>query len=74
MVKMKSKNYLIQKILNDETRKLYDLGYKQNFISFARGTVISPNSIKKMEHVESFKYAYRIETVRDWIFSQIKGK
>jgi predicted peptidase len=59
-------------ILNNETKKMYDLGYKQNFISFAKGTVISPNSVRKNEHMESFKYAYRIETVRDWIFSQVK--
>ena len=49
-----------------------NLGYKQNFISFEKGTVISPNSVRKNEHMESFKYAYRIENVRDWIFSQVK--
>ena len=59
-------------ILNSETKKMYDLGYKQNFISFAKGSVISKNSVRKNEHMESFKYAYRIETVRDWIFSQVK--
>ena len=59
-------------ILNNETKKMYDLGYKQNFISFAKGTVLSENSVRKNEHMESFKYAYRIETVRDWIFSQVK--
>lgn len=59
-------------ILNNEAKKMYDLGYKQNFISFEKGTVLSPNSVMKFEHMESFKYAYRIETVRDWIFSQVK--
>ena len=59
-------------ILNSETKKMYDLGYKQNFISFAKGSVISKNSVRKNEHMESFKYAYRIENVRDWIFSQVK--
>ena len=61
-------------ILNNETKKMYDLGHKMNFISFAKGTVISPNSVMKFEHMESFKYAYRIDTVRDWMFSQSKSK
>ena len=59
-------------ILNNATQKMYDLGYKQNFISYAKGTVFSPNSKIKHEHMASFKYGYRIDTVRDWIFSQKK--
>ena len=61
-------------LLNDKAKKMYELGYKQNFISYAKGTVFPPGSEQKSEHMASFKYAYRIETVRDWIFDQVKGK
>ena len=52
---------------------MYDLGYKQNFISYAKGTVFPPGVSGKNEHMASFKYDYRIETVRDWIFLQSKN-
>ena len=53
---------------------MYDLGYKQNFISYAKGSCLPPGSEGKGEHMASFKYTYRIEAVRDWIFEQNKGK
>ena len=58
--------------LNNAVQKMYDLGYKQNFISYAKGTVLPPNSENKSEHMASFKYTYRIEAVRDWLFNQTK--
>lgn len=58
--------------LNNAAQKMYDLGYKQNFISYAKGTVFPPGVSGKSEHMASFKYDYRIETVRDWIFLQTK--
>ena len=61
-------------ILNNDAKKMYDLGYKQNFISYAKGSVLPPDSEGKGEHMASFKYTYRIEAVRDWIFEQKKEK
>ena len=59
-------------VLNKETDAMYQKGNKQNFISFAKGTVVNPGSEGKGEHMASFKYAYRLERVRDWIFEQVK--
>jgi predicted peptidase len=59
-------------VLNKETDAMYQKGNKQNFISFAKGTVVNPGSEGKGEHMASFKYAYRLERVRDWIFEQEK--
>ena len=59
-------------ILNEAAQKMYDLGYKRNFISYAKGTVLPPNSKNTNEHMASFKYTYRIEAVRDWLFEQKK--
>ena len=58
--------------LNKASQEMYDLDLKQNFISYANGTVFPPNSESKSEHMASFKYAYRIEAVRDWLFKQSK--
>ena len=59
-------------ILNNNAKKMYDLGYNRNFISYAKGSCLPPNSEMKNEHMVSFKYTYRIEAVRDWIFEQVK--
>ena len=60
-------------ILNEEASKMYEKGLKKNFITYANGTVIKPGSKEKNEHMASFRYGYRIETVRDWLFKQTKG-
>ena len=39
-------------------------------MKFAKGTVINPGSKKEGEHMASFKYGFRLERVRDWIFQQ----
>jgi len=57
-------------VLNKEVDAMYQKGYKQNFISFAKGTVINPGSEEEGEHMASFKYGFRLERVRDWIFQQ----
>lgn len=57
-------------ILNQEAEKMYKNGNKRNFITYANGTVLTPGSSGKGEHMASFKYGYRIETVRDWLFDQ----
>ena len=60
-------------ILNKESEKMYEKGNKRNFITYANGTVIEPGSNQKSEHMGSFKFGYRIETVRDWLFNQSKN-
>ncbi len=47
-----------------------------NMFNFTSGTVASGSSSSRgmgsSEHMSSFNYAYRIEAVRDWLFSQSK--
>ena len=59
-------------VLNNKVDTMYKEGNKQNFISFSKGTVVNPGSEGKGEHMASFKFAYRLERVRDWIFEQVK--
>lgn len=59
-------------ILNKNSTGMYNLGYKKNFITYINGTVLR-NSRSKSEHMASFKYGYRIDVVRDWIFDQKKN-
>jgi hypothetical protein len=57
-------------MLNKEVEIIYEKGSKRNFISYRNVTVVK--SKEKNEHRASFKYGYRIEAVRDWLFSQSK--
>ena len=57
-------------ILNEQATKMYDKGSNKFFITYANGTVINPGSDQKSGNMASFKYGYRIETVRDWLFEQ----
>ena len=59
------------KMLDIYVKNMYSLGYRNNFISYEKGTVISSKNKIKNEHLASFKYGYRIEAVKDWLFSQI---
>ena len=59
------------KILDIYVKNMYALGYRHNFITYEKGTVLSPENKLKNEHLASFKYGYRIEAVKDWLFSQI---
>ena len=63
-------------ILFNDTKNMYDLNYSKNFITYINGSVFPSNYNSKdlNEHMASFKYGYRIETVRDWIFEQNKVK
>ena len=45
-------------------------GLDANMIRFETGTVLNGGS--GMEHMASFNYAYKLETVRDWLFEQEK--
>ena len=46
-----------------------------NFVTFTEGTTLAEGQTAMMgagEHMTSFDYAYKIETVRDWLFEQTK--
>ena len=49
---------------------LLDEGHAANMIRFETGTVL--NGGNGMEHMASFNYAYKLSTVRDWLFEQTK--
>ena len=61
-------------ILNNASKEMYASGKQYNFITYTKGSVLPSNSKDANEHMSSFKYGYRIETVRDWIFQQNKIK
>lgn len=50
---------------------LIDQGYSANFVTFTAGTTL-PEGMYGSEHLTSFDYAYKLETVRDWLFAQSK--
>ena len=58
--------------LNEMANSIYDLNYSYNFITYKSGSVFPPGVKKTSEHMASFKYGYRIDKVRDWIFQQNK--
>ena len=61
-------------ILNNITEIMYSQNLTFNFITYINGSVFPSNSKSINEHMASFKYGYRIETVRDWLFKQNKVK
>ncbi len=50
-------------------KELISRGGNVNFIRWEMGTVL-PESGKGMEHMASFDYAYKLASVRDWLFLQ----
>ena len=61
-------------ILNNISKEMYKKNFSKNFISYKAGTVLPSNSKKANEHMCSFKYGYRLDTVRDWLFEQNRVK
>ena len=61
-------------ILNNETKEMYKSKYSKNFITYKAGTVLPLDSKNAHEHMSSFKYGYRIDSVRDWLFEQNKKR
>ena len=61
-------------ILNNVTEEIYSSNYPHNFNKFKDGSVLPPNSKNAHEHTSSFKYGFRIDEVRDWLFKQNKVK
>lgn len=47
-------------------------GMNANFIRFETGTVAPAGSNFAAEHMASFNFAYKLDSVRDWLFEQIK--
>ena len=58
--------------LNNLAKNMYNLKYSHNFITYKKGSVLPSNPEETNEHMASFKYGYRIDVVRDWLFKQIK--
>lgn len=50
---------------------LIDEGLSANFVTFTKGTTVAGGATGS-EHLTSFDYAYKLETVRDWLFAQSK--
>ncbi|MDO4251709.1 MAG: hypothetical protein Q4C74_00515 [Rothia sp. (in: high G+C Gram-positive bacteria)] len=46
-------------------------GYKQNFITWKAGTVTN-FTLRGDEHMYSFRFGYKVNAVRDWIYEQSK--
>lgn len=55
---------------NGAAAQLISEGNDANFIRFETGSVLDGG--QGMEHMASFNYAYKIDTVRDWLFEQTK--
>ena len=55
---------------SENVQSLIDEGYAANMIRFETGSVL--NGGNSMEHMASFNYAYKLSTVRDWLFEQSK--
>ena len=55
---------------SENVQSLIDEGYAANMIRFETGSVL--NDGNGMEHMASFNYAYKLSTVRDWLFEQSK--
>ena len=50
-------------------------GHQENFVTFTLGTTLASGQTSgggAGEHMTSFDYAYKLEAVRDWLFSQSK--
>lgn len=59
----------------EQEQKVKDMlakGNHINFITFTRGSVIPENG-RGNEHMSSFNFAYKLTTVRDWLFKQVRN-
>lgn len=64
---------------DEQEHKVEDLikeGNNINFVQFTKGTVVPQGAAKQgaPEHMYSFDYAYKLKSVRDWLFKQKKNK
>ncbi len=51
------------------TLQLLEEGNRDNFVVFTKGTTLSDGE-SGMEHMTSFSYVYKLQAVRDWLFTQ----
>lgn len=60
---------------DQKVETLINQGYHINFVQFDKGTVILEGTDLKngAEHMYSFDYAYKLSSVRDWLFKQKKS-
>ncbi len=59
-------------LLNKKLNMMYLNNYRHNFISYDNLTII-PSGLKG-SNISFFKYGYRIESVKEWLFAQNKVK
>ena len=57
---------------NDAVEVMLMKGMTANFITFTKGTTLTGGASGGSEHLTSFDYAYKLESVRDWLFEQNK--
>lgn len=55
---------------NDEVEALVSEKNNANFVRFTTGSVLSDG--EGMEHMASFIFGYKLESVRDWLYQQTK--
>lgn len=57
--------------LDEQVQPMLQEGYKQNFITWKAGTVTN-FTLRGDEHMYSFRFGYKVNAVRDWIYEQSK--
>ena len=60
---------------NQKVDSLIKEGHNINFVAFTTGSVLPKETSSKggAEHMYSFDYAYKLKSVRDWLFKQKKN-
>lgn len=59
-------------VQNAKVNELLSNNNAINFIMFEKGSVVPEGMTVGNEHRYSFDYAYKLESVRDWLFEQSK--
>ncbi|MBR4750987.1 MAG: hypothetical protein IK077_04440 [Thermoguttaceae bacterium] len=59
-------------VQNALVKSMIEQGFDANFVSFTKGTTVADGQAVKSEHLTSFDYAYKLESVREWLFLQHK--
>lgn len=57
---------------NDLASAMLEKGAPINIFEFETGSVLPEGMTKGIDHMYSFDYAYKISSVRDWLFKQTK--
>ena len=59
-------------VQNAKVNELLSNNNTINFIMFEKGSVLLEGITVSNEHMYSFDYAYKLESVRNWLFEQSK--